>query len=222
MWFIIGWLFYDIPLMLFVAVPTYYGAYKVFYGYKCHRSYRELQLEFKEMMLSVYSSLSAGTTLEESIKRALEDAERSMNPEARIIQELGLVCQKMDNNVPVSKCLEDMALRCNSAEMISFSQIITIGKRQGSNLIQLVRDSVSKIQRRIEIHYEIEGIIGAKRGEFLFMCLIPMGIIVYMRFFSPEFTAILYGNLLGGICMTACLILYVFAILMGIYILKIN
>ncbi len=220
LWMLVGWLFYDMIVLAFIAFPTYYAAYKVWYNYKCFVCARELQLEFKEMMLSVYSSLSAGTTLEESMKRALDDAKRSMKPEARMIQELILICQKMERNVPVNKCLEDMALRCNSADMISFSQVIAIGKRQGSNLIQLVRDSVGKIQRRIEIRHEIEGIIGAKRGEFVFMCLIPIGIILYMRCFSPEFTSILYGNLMGGICMTACLGLYIFAIFIGVCILK--
>ena len=222
LWLMIGWLFYDRMVLAFMAIPTYYAAYKVWYNYKCYTCARELQLEFKEMMLSVYSSLSAGTTLEESMKRALDDAQRSMKAESRMVRELVLVCQKMEHNVPVNKCLEDMALRCNSADMISFAQVIAIGKRQGSNLIQLVRDSVTKIQRRIEIRHEIEGIIGAKRGEFMFMCLIPVGIILYMRCFSPEFTSILYGNLLGAICMTACLGVYIISIAIGVYILKNN
>lgn len=87
-------------------------------------------------------------------------------------------------------------------------------------MAQMVRDSVEKIQRRIEMTYEIEGIIGAKRGEFIFMSLIPMGVILYMRVFSPEFMSVLYGNTVGAILMTACLAVYFAAIILGIKILR--
>ena len=156
------------------------------------------------------------------MKRVLIDMERSFNAESRMVHEFRLVCQKMERNVPVGQCLEEMAIRCKNEDIHNFSQIISIGKRQGGNMVQLVRDSVDKIQRRIEISHEIEGTIGAKRGEFVFMCCIPVGIIVYMRIFSPEFMSTLYDNMIGKICMTACLAMYIFAILLGIYILRLE
>ena len=86
----------------------------------------------------------------------------------------------------------------------------------------LVRDSVEKIQQRIETTYEIEGLIGAKRNEFLFMCMIPAGIIVYMRLFSPEFMSVLYGNPVGAALMTLCLFVYIGPFCMGLKILQLN
>ena len=156
------------------------------------------------------------------MKRVLVDMERSLKADARMVHELRFVCQKMERNVPVGQCLEEMASRCKSEDMQNFSQIILIGKRQGGNMVQLVRDSVGKIQRRIEISHEIEGTIGAKRGEFIFMCCIPVGIIVYMRIFSPEFMSVLYDNILGKICMTVCLFIYFAAILLGVHILRLD
>ena len=70
--------------------------------------------------------------------------------------------------------------------------------------------------------YEIKGILGAKRSEFVFMCVIPLGIIVYMRIFSAEFMSVLYTTWLGAICMTGCLGLYIVAVALGLYILKLD
>lgn len=85
-----------------------------------------------------------------------------------------------------------------------------------------VRDNVDKIQRRIETSYEIEGLIGAKRKEFLFMSMIPAAIILYMRLVSPEFMEVLYGNPVGAGLMTACLGLYIGAFCLGIRILQLK
>lgn len=218
----IGWLFYDDLRVGILGVVTYFVFYKISYQYKVDVCKRQLRMEFKDAMLSIYSSLSAGTTLDESVKRAMADMQRGTKEGSRITQELTLVCQKMESNVPVGQCLEEMALRCQSIEMANFSQVLSIGKRQGGNMARLVQDSVGKIQRRIEMVYEIEGIIGAKRNEFLFMCAIPVGIIVYMRMTSPDFMAVLYGNIRGVLCMTICLIMYIAAIYLGMRILRLD
>lgn len=219
---VIGWLFYDCPVLGIFGLVTYGIFYRISYSYMLHRYKRLLQYEFKDMMISVYSSLAAGATLEESIRRALADLERSLNSDARIVQELAIVCQKMERNIPIVQCLDEMSRRCDHAEMNSFFQVLAIGKRQGGNMPVLVRESVDKIQRRIEISHEIEGIIGAKRGEFLFMCLIPLGIIVYMRLFSPEFMKVLYVGMAGRVCMTGCLVLYLASVILGLAILKLD
>lgn len=54
------------------------------------------------------------------------------------------------------------------------------------------------------------------------MALIPIGVILYMRVFSPDFMDVLYGNLVGALLMTLCLVVYVGAILLGAVILKVE
>ena len=217
-----GWLFYDIPQIGILGLMSYCFFYKLVYSYKLQKCQKQLRLDFKDVMMSIYSSLAAGTTLEESMRRSLEDMERSLGSDARAVYELRLICQKMERNIPISQCLEEMALRCQNKDIHNFSQIIAMGKRQGGNMGQMVRESIEKIQRRIEMNHEIEGAIGAKRGEFVFMCCVPAGILCYMRMCSPEFISILYGNNIGKICMTVCVAVYISAILLGMHILKLD
>ena len=219
---VIGWLFYDCLWLGIIGIPTYGLFYKINYQYKLDKCQKQLRFDFKDMMLSVYSSLSAGATLETSIRRALSDLERSLTRESRIVQELELVCQKMDRNISVNQCLEDMAKRCGDRDMNRFFRVLSLGKRQGGNMAQLVRDSVEKIQRRIEISYEINGIVGANRSEFAIMCAIPLVIIIYMRIFSAEFMEVLYTSMAGMFCMTGCLGLYALAVWLGLRILKLD
>lgn len=218
----IGWIFYDSFWVMLMALPLYVVFYKLVYKYRYAQANQKLRLEFKDVMLSIYSSLSAGATLEEGIRRTFKEMSAHSGKNSRMTLELQLVCQKMDRNVPLGQCLEEMAVRCENQDMMNFAQILSMGKKQGGNMALMVRDSVEKIQHRIELSYEIEGIIGAKRGEFFFMVMIPIGVILYMRIFSAEFMSALYGNLVGGLLMTACLGVYCGAIFLGITILKIE
>jgi len=217
-----GWMFYDTILLSAVTWPGYLLFFPKMRIYKQNKCQKQLALDFKDVMISIYSSLSAGATVEQSLKRALEDIGRSLGQKSRMFLELDIVCQKMERNVPVNQCLEEMAARCHDRDIENFTQILILGKKQGGNLAILVRDSVEKIQRRIEITYEIEGLIGAKRNEFLFMCIIPAGIILYMRIFSQEFMSVLYGNMAGALLMTVCLGVYIGACGLGMKILKIK
>lgn len=220
--FCAGWLFYDQTAFAIAGLPLYGLLYRKIYQFKKRRCDKQLRLDFKDTMLSVYSSLSAGATLEESLKRAAEDMKRSLKADSRMVLELEMVCQKMERNVPVSRCMEDMSVRCANKDIENFTQILILAKKQGGNMAALVRESVEKIQHRIEMTYEIEGILGAKRNEFFFMCMIPAGVIFYMRVFSSDFMDVLYGNVVGICMMTLCLGVYVGAFLLGMKILKLD
>lgn len=217
-----GWLFYDQALLLFLSIPVYAAFHGRIRQIQERKYQRQMRLDFKDTMLSVYSSLSAGTTLEESMKRAFEDMKRSLKPDSRMVLELELVCRKMERNIPVAQCLEDMAARCRNKDIENFARVLILAKKQGGNMAALVHDSVENIQRRIEISYEIEGILGAKRSEFFFMCVIPAGVIFYMRIFSSEFMDVLYRNATGIIVMSLCFGVYIGSICLGIRILRID
>lgn len=217
-----GWLFYDTILFSVAGWPGYLLFFQKVYKLKVNKEKKQMQLEFKDVMLSIYSSLSAGATVEQSLRRAWEDMGRSLRPGARMLQELEILNRKMERNISMTQGLEEMAERCGDEDLESFVQILILGKKQGGNLALFVRDNVDKIQRRIETSYEIEGLIGAKRKEFFFMSMIPAAIVLYMRLFSPEFMAVLYGNPVGAGLMTACLGLYIAAFCLGIKILQLK
>ena len=226
LWFFVSavtaWLFYDRLAYTWIGMLFFPLVFKKMKK-RCLEQYRRrMRLEFKDMMLSIYSSLSTGTSVEESVRRAYRDLSVNFGEKARMVRELEMVCQKLKRNISIDQCLRELSKRCHNVDIDNFVQVILMGKRRGGNLAGLVRDSVDQIQRRIETSYEIEGMIGAKKNEFLFMCMVPSGIILYMKLFSREFMQVLYGNLLGNICMTLCLGVYVSAIFLGLHLLKIR
>ena len=63
---------------------------------------------------------------------------------------------------------------------------------------------------KIELEREIESIISANRTECLIMRLMPLGIILYFRLFSPSFLEPLYETSLGRMAMIVLAAVYFF------------
>ena len=62
---------------------------------------------------------------------------------------------------------------------------------------------------------EINTMMAAKKLEFKIMCAVPFAMIGYLRISFPSFMGVLYGNVLGIMIMTICLLIYVAAFEMG-------
>ena len=154
-------------------------------------------------------------SLEISFRNARKDLEIYGQGHAMIQQEFTRICQQMDKNIPLETSLADMAKRSGDEDIRQFAEILILAKRSGGGVIQMIRESMERIQRRIETNYEIDAMLSAKKSEFRMMCLIPAGIILYMKLFSTGFMAALYHNAGGVLFMSVCLAAYLAGIFWG-------
>lgn len=111
-------------------------------------------------------------------------------------------------NQPVEVILKDFADRSGIDDIKNFAEVFDTAKRTGGDLIKIIRSTGNIIRDKIEVKREIITMITAKKFESNIMNLIPFGIIVYLRMFSPDFLSPLYHNLFGILFMTVILIIY--------------
>jgi tight adherence protein B len=111
-------------------------------------------------------------------------------------------------NQPVEVILKDFADRSGIDDIKNFAEVFDTAKRTGGDLIKIIRSTGNIIRDKIEVKREIITMITAKKFESNIMNLIPFGIIVYLRMFSPDFLSPLYHNLFGILFMTAILVIY--------------
>ena len=78
-------------------------------------------------------------------------------------------------------------------------------------MIEMIRSAMWQIGEKIEVKQEIETMMAAKKLEFRIMSLIPIGMISYISLTFPDFLGVMYGNLLGIVVMSVCLVIYAFA-----------
>ena len=89
---------------------------------------------------------------------------------------------------------------------------LSMQKRSGGNMIEIIRDTASTIRQKAEVEQEIQTIISGKKMEVKVMQIMPFAMIGYLRITSPEFLVSLYGNAAGIIVMFICLFIYAIAV----------
>ena len=208
---IIGYLFYD-----FIPAGIVFFPY-IFYHLKrgkniCERKRQEkLAVEFKDGMQAVVSSLTAGYSLENSFREALEELELLYGKKTLIYKGFSRIVYKLNLNISIEDAFNEFAKECRVEEINNFSEILSYAKRSGGNLIQIIKNTTDSISEKIDVKREISTIISAKQFEQNIMNYVPLGIILYMRLTSSEIFEKVYGNLIGIIFMTICLIIYFLA-----------
>ena len=61
----------------------------------------------------------------------------------------------------------------------------------------VLRQTGSVLQDKIELKRELHTAIAAKQMEFRVMCVVPYGILLYLKLFAPAMSGALYHNVFG-------------------------
>lgn len=211
----VAYLFYNSAVVIPFLVPLI-----LLYLYYWNRERLKLKqeeflLEFKESMLTLNSALSVGYSVENALREVVKDLSLLYGRESRIMQEYIYIVHELDINVAVEVCLEAFAERVDAEDVKNFVTVFITAKRVGGDSIAIIKNSIQIICDKIEVKREIQTLMSAKVFEFKVMSAIPFGIIFYMRISFPEFMGSLYGNWIGRVVMTVCLVLYLAAYYMG-------
>ena len=219
---IVGYLFYDSAYIFVLFIPVL-AVMALLEKKRCIRQRKHcLTQQFKEGIILLYSFVSTGSTLEQAFARAGQELLRTFQKDDDIVREFDEIRRKLGMNITVEACVADFAKRSHQEDIESFAQIISIAKRSGGSMSQIMKNSVETLKNKIESEAQIRTILSAKRGEFKLMVMIPLGVMFYMRVFSSGFMDVLYGNGAGILFMTICLFIYGGAILWGTKILDIQ
>lgn len=175
----------------------------------------QLNLQFKDAMISVAAALEAGYSVENAFKEAAGDLKMMYDGKSDIIREFDIITQKVKVSIPLEETLWDFAKRSGVEDIENFAEVFSGARRSGGNFIKVIRHTCQNISDKIEVKREIVTMMTGKRLEAKIMSLIPAGIIVYLWFFSSGYLDSLYNNLSGIIYMSIMLALYLLAYLLS-------
>lgn len=211
----LAYLFYD-KWWMALALSPLLGAYLIVWTRDMEKKKaREFCLQFKDAMQTLASALAAGYSVENALREVEKDLHTLYPEKARIRKEFTVIVHQLNMNFAAEWVLKDFALRVEQEDVENFVTVFSIAKKSGGDSISIIRNTIQMICEKIEVRQEIAVLISAKRFEFRVMTVIPLIIIFYMRFSFPEFLNVLYGNVMGAVIMTICLILYGCAYFLG-------
>lgn len=169
----------------------------------------ELRRQFQDMIDSVSSALTAGFSVENAFYEARKDMLRLYGQGSLIVSELDHFFSMLENGQPFENILSDFAKRADVEDITDFSEIFVLARRNGGDFGRIINKTVRIMKEKDDTENEIRVILSGRRYEQRIMCIIPFGIILYLRLSSESFLGVLYHNPLGIAVMTGCLAIYI-------------
>lgn len=167
---------------------------------------RELNLQFKDMLYSLSSSLAAGRSVENSFREVLRDlAVLYPDPGEYIIVEVECMAKRLEMNETAEAVLSDFARRAQVEDVYNFSDVFHICKRTGGNIAEVVRNTCGIINDRIEIRQEIDMLLAQRRFEQKVLNAVPVLMIVLLSASAADYMEPVFNTAAGRLVMTAAI-----------------
>ena len=208
---IIGWLFYDSFIAWFLMLPLVMLSLKDRRAMLCQKRKYRLELEFREVILSVSANLQAGYSVENAFHEAYQDIVLLYGMDCMMANELRLLFRRLNNNEQLEDLLLDLAKRSGVQDIRDFADIFRIAKRGGGDMRGIIANTADIIRDKQEVKREIETVVSEKKFEQRIMRYMPFLIIFYISLTTKGYFESLYHNLSGWIIMTVALIVYAVA-----------
>lgn len=218
----VAYVFYRSIIAVFFMVPLIPVLLKRKKAELALRRKKDLNKQFKEVIISVASNLRAGYSIENSFIEVYEDIAMMYGHNCLMAKELYSIIGGLHNNMILEDLLLDFAKRSDLDDVRDFAEIFRIAKRNGGDMNAIIHNTANSIADKIEVRREVDTMISSRKFEQKIMNVIPFFIIFYVGLTSKGFFDSLYKNITGIAVMTICLLIYVVAVLLSEKIMKIE
>lgn len=205
---VISILFYNSFLAMLPGMLLMYFYFKEKQRILMQKRMKSIRMEFKEFLSGLIAALQTGRSIENAFMEALKDTRQFLGKDTVFLLEM----KKISSGISIGKSMEvlllDFSSRSHLEEIEYFAEVFSIGKRSGGNIVGMMKNTIGMIQERMDAEEEIYTILAEKQMEFYIMCVIPLGMMIYLRIGAGTMVNALYGNLTGITVMTFCLGVY--------------
>ncbi len=213
---VLGYLFYRSILAMVILVLI--GTPLLLYGQRKQYSKRQkmiMEEQFKDAILALAASLRAGYSVENSFVEVQRELVTLYGEKSIMAVEVKGIIKKLKLQAEVSQLLEELGQKCDVEDIKNFANVFKIAKRSGGDMVAIISRTAKTIGDKFDMQREIATMLAAKRLEQRLMLVMPMAILVYISIFNPGFLDILYEGMVGRLVMSACLVVYIAAFLIG-------
>lgn len=148
-----------------------------------------LNLQFRDMLEAISTSLGAGKNVVDSFHSAYEDLKIQYDEDAYILNELEIILSGMANNVDIEDLLLDFGRRSGNDDITSFATVFQICYRKGGNIKETIRSTYEILSDKMEISEDIETVVASSKMDQNIMLVMPVVLIGAIKMMSPDFAA---------------------------------
>lgn len=173
------------------------------------------------MLDSLATSLNSGKNVIDSFQSVEQDLRLQYEENAYILYELQVIMTGIHNNIDIETLLNDFGRRSGVEDIESFANVFQICYRQGGNLKQVIRNTHSIINDKMEIESEIKTMVATNNMQQKIMIVVPIVLVALIKSMSPEFAAN-FATTTGILATTFAIVMFVVAYFVGKKILEIR
>lgn len=205
---IIGLIFYRSLIASFILIPFSIFFVKRKEKKKMEKEKMKVNLQFRELLYSISSSLRAGRSLESAFKQSIKDLNVIFtDPNTLIIIEIEKIVAKIEMNVPIEEAFMEFSKKYKIDEIVNFAQIMEFSRMTGIDLIEVIKNTSEIISEKITIKQEIEVMLARKVMETNLLTFFPIIFLLFLSISSYEYMKPIYETIAGRMIMTFALII---------------
>jgi tight adherence protein B len=172
----------------------------------------ELNIQFKDMLYSLSSSLTVGKSMETAFKDCLKDLEILYpDSDAFIISEVNYIIRKIELNETLESALSDFASRAHIEDVENFADVVYTCKRTGGNLIEVIKNTSNIINDKIEIKQEIDTILAQRKLEHRILNVLPVILVLLLSITAKDYMEPVFKTMPGRMVMSLTAAMLAFA-----------
>jgi tight adherence protein B len=218
----VAWLLYDSFIVWLILMPTIILSFKKKSKQMCAVRKRRLEVEFRDMILSVSSNMQAGYSVENAFREAYKETVTLHGADSPMALELKMLLRRLGNNEQIEDLLMDIAKRSDIQDIRDFAEVFQIAKRGGGDMRGIISNTAHILGGKQEVRREIETVVSDKRFENNIMKYMPFLLVFYISLTSNGYFESLYHNIFGWLIVTLAYIVYNGACIMSDRILDIK
>ncbi|HBY19571.1 MAG: hypothetical protein A2Y24_03570 [Clostridiales bacterium GWE2_32_10] len=171
----------------------------------------ELLREFKDAIYLLSTAFSAGHSVENAFKKTFEGLnDLYQGREADILKEFEHIVKQASFNKSINILLHSLAERADIEDITNFVDVFIACDSTGGNLNEVIRNTSSVINEKMEIEEEIEVLVTNKKLEQKVISIIPICIMLILSLTASDYIDPLH-NSLGGYIVTSIVLGLIFA-----------
>lgn len=178
----VGYTFFEHVIASVIgAVATAYYFNVQYVKYRIESVKKRLILQFRDMLESLASSVSAGSNIINAFSSAYVDMKNQHGEESYIVREL----QTINRGVMANKNLEELLMsfgeRSGLPDIMGFASVFETCYRLGGNINEAINMTCRVICEKIEVRQEIMTLVSAKKVEQYTMFVMPIIFVLLLK-----------------------------------------
>lgn len=174
----------------------------------------ELGVQFRDMLESITTSLSAGDTVYQAFESAWSDIRLQYGESSYLALELEQIVQAPRSGLTLETMLKDFAGRSGSEDIESFSNVFAVSYGVGGNMKDVMRRTHDIITDKMAITDEIRTKLSANKLELNVITVAPVFLMLLLRSTNESF-AEKFASPGGVVCITIAIVIFASAFRMG-------